>query len=400
MNLPRATSVWPKKIRLGSVTVKVYRVCIKGQTCYQVADYSSGRRRLRTFTQEAAALEQARQLARTLSAGQTQAASLSAQEIAVYARLRELVRPTGLPLEVVVSQFLEAHQLLGGDSLFDAVHFYLQHRPAQVVPVTVSAAVAEYLKLKEGQQRSLRHVRDLRSRLGRFAQAHACEVSHITTAMVQRWLNALAVSEQTRKNYRTILHGFFRYCERLQYLPKGGNPVPDTERPRVRRPQLEIYEPAELAALLKAARADFLPVLALGAFAGLRTAELTRLQWENIEAEYIRVDVHQAKTASQRLVPLLPNLRAWLAPYAGRTGLIWQGTADQLCDAQTRTARAARVSWKVNGLRHSFISYRLALVRNAAQVAMEAGHSSPVLYQHYVKPVPQTKAEAWFALTP
>ena len=57
-------------------------------------------------------------------------------------------------------------------------------------------------------------------------------------------------------------------------------------------------------------------------------------------------------------------------------------------------------AWKNNGLRHSFISYRLAAIQNTAQVALEAGNSPQMIFQHYRELVRPGDAEKWFAVTP
>jgi hypothetical protein len=39
-----------------------------------------------------------------------------------------------------------------------------------------------------------------------------------------------------------------------------------------------------------------------------------------------------------------------------------------------KIAKLAGVKWRKNGLRHSYISYRVAQTRNVAMVALEAGN--------------------------
>jgi hypothetical protein len=56
--------------------------------------------------------------------------------------------------------------------------------------------------------------------------------------------------------------------------------------------------------------------------------------------------------------------------------------------------------WKRNALRHSFCSYRLAEVKNAAQVSLEAGNSPQMIFQHYRELVTEQEAGAWFGITP
>jgi hypothetical protein len=57
-------------------------------------------------------------------------------------------------------------------------------------------------------------------------------------------------------------------------------------------------------------------------------------------------------------------------------------------------------AWPHNALRHSFASYRMALISNAAQVAEECGHSVQVMKTHYRELVTQGEANAWFAVMP
>jgi hypothetical protein len=57
-------------------------------------------------------------------------------------------------------------------------------------------------------------------------------------------------------------------------------------------------------------------------------------------------------------------------------------------------------AWKHNALRHSFISYRVAQIKNVAQVALEAGNSPRMVFSNYRELVRAADAEKWFAITP
>ena len=50
------------------------------------------------------------------------------------------------------------------------------------------------------------------------------------------------------------------------------------------------------------------------------------------------------------------------------------------------------MKWKQNALRHSFISYRMAMVRDVNQVALEAGNSPDIIFRNYLELVTQTQA--------
>ena len=75
-------------------------------------------------------------------------------------------------------------------------------------------------------------------------------------------------------------------------------------------------------------------------------------------------------------------------------------TQDDYCALRVAAAKAAGFSWKRNALRHSFCSYRLAQTQDAARVALEAGNSPQMLFQHYRELVTPKDAKRWFAIAP
>jgi integrase len=143
-----------------------------------------------------------------------------------------------------------------------------------------------------------------------------------------------------------------------------------------------------------------LPLLVLGAFAGMRTAEVQRQLWNDIhlEAGQIEVTAEKGNTAQNRLIPIQPNLAAWLKR-CKRTG---ETCCDygRVPDALARLSQRAEVEWKHNGLRHSYISYRVAQTQDVPKVALEAGNSERMIFKHYRKPLPGGAAEKWFAIAP
>ena len=60
----------------------------------------------------------------------------------------------------------------------------------------------------------------------------------------------------------------------------------------------------------------------IGAFAGLRRAEIERLEWSEVDfdAGVIEVKAWKSMTASRRLVTMQPNLCEKLTPYRTCTG--------------------------------------------------------------------------------
>jgi integrase len=166
-----------------------------------------------------------------------------------------------------------------------------------------------------------------------------------------------------------------------------------------------------LTLLLSNAPAKLLPFFAIGAFAGLRSQEIMRLDWGDIRFEqgFIEVAAAKAKTASRRLAPLLPALAAWLLPLRKTSGNVVGYTRnDMLSVARTEFCKTGiksgdkfiQFTWKPNALRHSYASYRLADIKDAARVALEMGNSPAMLFRNYRELVSEQQAKEWFSLLP
>ena len=117
----------------------------------------------------------------------------------------------------------------------------------------------------------------------------------------------------------------------------------------------------------------------------------------------------KAKTRSRRVVPLCDAAIAWLEPYAARQGKVaYYSVSNKYAAAIMSDVRTARElkgyftepEWRKNALRHSFISYRLAKIKNSNQVAYEAGNSEDIIFKNYNEMVTEKEAEKWFSIYP
>jgi integrase len=182
------------------------------------------------------------------------------------------------------------------------------------------------------------------------------------------------------------------------------NPILRTARPKLPDNPPEIFRVDELSALLNAANQlfpDALPMLAIGAFSGLRDAEIKRLEWSEVDLVrgFVEVKGSKAKSARRRIVQIQPNLAAWLRLYRDIVGRLVPPNARNKLDVIHKEAGLPR--WPKNGLRHSFASYRLAATHDAPRVASELGHTSPqMLYSVYRELVLPEEAERYWKITP
>ena len=133
---------------------------------------------------------------------------------------------------------------------------------------------------------------------------------------------------------------------------------------------------------------------------GIRAAEIERLDWKDVfwDRGYIEIKAAKAKTKARRLVPLLPNLGAWLELMRKAEGPVC--ALPNLHFRLNYLGDKAGIGWRQNALRHSYASYRLADTPDAARVALEMGNSPEKLFRHYRELATPEAAKEWFAIMP
>ncbi|HEU5124975.1 MAG TPA: site-specific integrase [Verrucomicrobiae bacterium] len=214
---------------------------------------------------------------------------------------------------------------------------------------------------------------------------------------------------RTKENMLRQVVSLFNFARRQKYVPAElALEISEIPAPRKQHAPIGIYTPDEMRTILEAADAAIVPALAIAAFAGLRLAEVSRLNWRDVKLaeKVIVVGADIAKTAARRLVPISDNLAAFLAPHAKRFGPInpcdeqAEKVGNALGDRFERAAARAKVNWKRNGFRHSYISYRVAILKDVPAVALECGNSPQIIFSNYRALATDTEAKAWFSIRP
>ena len=227
--------------------------------------------------------------------------------------------------------------------------------------------------------------------------------------MVADHLTSLALAERTKRNHRDIIGFFNRWLVMRGYLAKGTDWLEGVQNYTARKlGEIEILSAEEMRRLIAAADKRILPLIVIGGFAGLRHAEIARLEWQDIDLEegFIEVKAQHAKTDTRRIVPLKANLKAFLLPLAKKSGKVITlvNTTKQLLKAAADTADEANeveaLEWKHNALRHTYISARVAECGDVPRVADEAGNSPQVIRTNYLKRIRPAAAAEWFAIQP
>ena len=307
------------------------------------------------------------------------------------------------------AEYLECTKRLQpfGMTIRDAVNFYLPHLQATKRTCTAAELVDELLKVKEADGASERYLSDLRSRLTQFAGCfNGKPVAEITSAEVDQWLRSLSdketgkrLSPVTRNNFRRVLIVAFNFARENGYC--AGNPALKSAEAKEIDAAVGILTVEETARLLESSAPELLPYIAIGAFAGIRRAELERLDWKEVDlhAGLIEVTAKKAKSARRRFVKIQPNLAKWLQPYARESGNVATPKYRELLDEARRAAGIEQ--WPHNALRHGFASYHLARFNDAAALALELGHTnSNLVFQHYRQLVKPKQAERYWKIAP
>ena len=391
---------FPKVVKAGSAVVKVYSGKAHGYDLFTVAYHENGKRQRRTFAKLADAKTAAQEFALKIAQGRSNSVELTGADRDNYVAALNLLQPHGLPLVAVVEEYLAAREHLGeNESLLSAVKEYTR-RHRHVLEKRVTEVVEEFLATKKRDGASDRYLKSLRCDLRRLAAAFQINIGAVTSGLIIEWLKSLNVGTRARNNIRSSVVVLFRHARSLGYLPKG-QPTEADDVPKVknRGGKIGILKPQELAGLLAEADEEARLYLALGAFTGIRTAELIRLDWDDINFErgHIIVGKEKSKTATRRLVPIQPNLMHWLTPYKNQKGRIFAGL--HVPDRIIAFAKE-HGEWKSNCLRHSYASYRLAQTHDAPRVALEMGNSPTMLFTNYRELADEHDAKAWFAITP
>lgn len=380
-----------------------------------LAYYAEGKRKLVKCQSLPAGKSRAKEIIEKLTTGNAHVESFTVRQTAAINEAIEILQPTRVTLTEAARQFADAYTLLDGRGTLDeAVRYFLAERKkAQLPAVKLPDLVETFLKSIKDQKKSRRYTLDMQARLHKAAETFTGFVADIHAKDINRWLQDMKqTSGRTKNNYRSALATLLSFARQEGYLPRGTQTEAEfSKRYDGKGGEIGIYTPEKLKTLLFNIEPRLLPAVAIGAFAGLRTAEIVRLEWPEIRfgQNVIEIKAAKSKTASRRLAPLLPALAEWLAPFRKEKGRVLVGVLDEFAIAtQFKKAVDAIVDKKGqplvkivhNGLRHSFITYRMAILKNAAEVALEAGNSPRMIFEHYRELATGQEAKGWFACKP
>ena len=263
---------------------------------------------------------------------------LSGRDRRVYLAALEALAPIGGDVDQAVRDFVTAAQLLapykitvpqaaqmladalkklGKTSLSTAIDFYERHGQTMTATKTVQEAVRELIDELDKDRRGKYHIRDMKVRLGRFAEMFTGPIHEVPEKEITVWLQGLKkvvwkngkqvendrgilISERTRNNYRAAVCELFEFARIRGYIPKDmETEASATKRVKVIPGKNHIITPAEAKRGLTKLSAHLVPFTALKLFSGLRTEEAFGLQWDELrfKSQAVIIEAKLAKRA-------------------------------------------------------------------------------------------------------
>lgn len=199
--------------------------------------------------------------------------------------------------------------------------------------------------------------------------------------LIDEWLGTFR-SPATRRAYRSDLMAFFTWAARRDLCP---NPVLRTDAIKVPNTLPRPVPPSYLPAILASAEPDVRLMIALGAYAGLRCAEISALEASDLDLTSLSptLAVRGGKGGKDRVVPIHPQLAKMLqGTKPGRLFPVAPRTVGRKVAAHLRGLGIEATAHK---LRHSFGTELARTTRgNVVLVASLLGHADVSTTMRYI----------------
>jgi integrase len=286
---------------------------------------------------------------------------------------------------------------------------------ANVKAIGADEAVEKFITYRSADRLNTGTRHDITWRLRTFAKAFgSARLDQITASEIDEFLRTRNEGWDRRSFWKRI-RPLFKHAAMQGWIVQ--NPLDRLDAPKTPEAKRGIYTPEEYHKLLQAAQSNdeyVLRYLVLSGMAFFRTQELVRrfnnepvLEWSDIclDRKEIHVRPQVAKSikrakGDERFVQINPSLFRWLSglwvaegedrviPFSVRH---FRGRLNRIC-------QLAGVQLIDNGLRHSAISYYLAMYPDVGvqRVAKWSGNSEATTRKHYLRILRKEQGEDWF----
>lgn len=393
----------PTIIKTHAGEVKIYATGDQ----FMLAWYAGGERKREKRSTFADAEARAGEILGDLKTGSAHVRSFNAKQSAVIDAAIDLLRPINIPLSSAVREFVEAYNLLEGRvTVLEACRAFMNHKnDLDLTPISFADLVKLFNERNEKQGLS----ESYRLATGKFLKRAADSLGSKNVADIRaQEIQAVLEKKVTGgpRAYNNLLGAVsacLSFARKQGYLPRDKKHEADlVERKDAKAHEvISIYSPKELHDLLTGIRADLVPFVALAGLAGIRTAEIFRMTWDMVDFQkgFIILDKAFTKTKRRRIIPISTSLKSWLKPHVGEGRIYGQCAEIRNLEWLLREHWPKKVERRRNALRHSYGTYRFAILQDEMKVSAEMGNSPRELREHYAELATPKLATTWFSIS-
>jgi integrase len=254
--------------------------------------------------------------------------------------------------------------------------------------VALSEAKEQFLASKRGLSDSTYSIYETVTRL--FAE-HLGEVQlrDLSASDVASFLETRDLSLTSKHTYRRHLRVFFNWCGDQDWIAE--NPAATLSLQREPEKQPRAFTEEEVTQLIEGAEGHVQDLVVVGAYTGLRRAELSRLRWEEVSLQKREIYVGDTKSGKDRVVPLSQEVLKRID--ARETGYVISRDpkhkihVDTLSHEFLELRRAVfphKKSHSLHSLRHSFCTWLAEAGTPLHVIKRLAGHRSSETTMQYI----------------
>lgn len=407
----KAEKDWPRTVAFGSGRV---RIALRSSGDFALSWRELGATRRTTKVGEKNALAWAAEKARTLDDASGRQ-WVHAGERDSLAMLRTIAGDGEGAVRRLLEDVTGARTWLDGAAdLTTAARWYAENGPLKVKRTTAAVAIARFLAEYKSAPKATRTT--FTTELDGFSKKFpAMMLMELDEGRLFAWVHRQVGAEspespapRTLRNRITTWVTFLNRSRDWGLLPPGkhaGDLLRKPTIPDAGKAILSIDQGRALLAAVRKREPKLEAYLLIAGWLGLRPSEVQRLTWGGFEWDrgYLHVSAAVAgKTSSERYVPVDARLMARMREIFLASK---KKPAAKVCGFRSREflsvlAREEKIleSWPPDVLRHSFCSYRIAVVKSLDEVANEAGNSPAILKSNYRKPLRAEDGALWWDL--
>lgn len=328
-----------------------------------------------------------------------------------------------------------------GGTLEEAVAYYLKNHAGVKTKLPLGELLDRGVLAKELAGRRPRYITQFGVSCRSFINNRKEQLAHtVTKQEIAAWLSGNGWAPKTQRVYLGDLRSLFSWAidkgyavqnpaaEKFDIAPDAPSEIHALTTVQSHRLLQLSAQPPKVSEENRKQwqRPPLLWFVALGLFAGIRPAELGRLDRSkvNLKERHVVIEARTSKTRQRRIVDLSKNACAWLMLDPLRVGpvrpsnwrLLWERLREEagwrasawthrtLVDGKPRGHLAKKDCplWPHDALRHTFASMHYATHQNESLLKAQMGHSEnqDTLMRHYRALVTREEAKAFWKLMP